>query len=584
MFDYVGNFPIPAHLLPQRLRSLLEPVGTDPTQRVEVSNFTEQQDSKKHRETVHMLMAVVAGDDNAMPILHSDDGVVAYGVPSLDGKGSLQSFSPNVSGHDYIVASWGNGLFYTYTLAEKVWMALGLSPRCIGNEDQRLVYDDLSLPEFGIAEGEVSLRYNFTPSRNVKWLMLNEYLRKYLWLRGGRGVRQFYYQGTLEDCPELRNIMNGEKIFSLEKPGGWFDGDLRETEDGLLLQIWATVVAVSCDLCHQQSADGLTWPGVTGKVTRASVNDIMSRDTKVYLDDRFLERYEKNSLYDSTPIEMHGTWLCSPSYLGQWSFTGCQRVGRNLIEVELRDLFKGVPDRETIHAHAYALDPDTAQQQDLKEEHIASKVDRFLTQILLLGENLSLLGGLLGIDKPESDLFGFSRKEIMANGWLHYPQVAKLAQTAPLDMTQQDFLARCKSLHEIWQKLPDGFLRQILIAVGVPRKSINTLGNLKLLQCLLNILTRFDENLESPDALKSIDEPEGWNVNNSQIAMLFVTYDLRIADAHEAVRKIDRLQDLKFDTATLHQGHGRALDFVFDGVINAFAAINGPLSRILART
>ncbi|MNP66847.1 hypothetical protein D3C76_1626040 [compost metagenome] len=47
--------------------------------------------------------------------------------------------------------------------------------------------------------------------------------------------------------------------------------------------------------------------------------------------------------------------------------------------------------------------------------------------------------------------------------------------------------------------------------------------------------------------------------------------------------KIERLQDQDFDTATLHQGYGRALDFVLDGVIDAFTAINSPLGRILAR-
>nr|BFE89938.1 hypothetical protein GCM10020185_04740 [Pseudomonas brassicacearum subsp. brassicacearum] len=90
-------------------------------------------------------------------------------------------------------------------------MALGLTPRCIGNEHQRVVYDDLSLPEFGVAEGEVSLQYNFKPSRDVNWFMSNEYLRRYLWMRGGRGVRQFFYQATLEDSPQLRELMDGKK-------------------------------------------------------------------------------------------------------------------------------------------------------------------------------------------------------------------------------------------------------------------------------------------------------------------------------------------------------------------------------------
>lgn len=583
MFDYVESFPIPADLLPQRLRSLLEPIGTDPLQRVEVSSFTETERPESNRETTHMLMAVVPDDGNAIPVLHSE-GVVAYGVPILSEKGSEKDFAPNVSRHDYIVASWGSSLFFTYNLAEKVWMALGLTPRCIGNEHQRVVYDDLSLPEFGVAEGEVSLQYHFKPSRDVKWFMSNEYLRKYLWLRGGRGVRQFFYEATLEDSPQLRNLMNGQRFVSLGKPESWLDCDLQETENGLLLQVRATVVAVSCELCPQQTADGLTWPGVAGAVTHASANNIMRNDTTIYLDDRFLERYEQNSLYGSTPVDMHGGWCCSPSYLGQWSFTGCRRVGRNLIEVELRDLYKGVPDRETLYAHAHALDPEIVKQRDLAEEHIVSKVDRFLGQMLSLGENLSWLGAALGIEKPAVELLGFSRKEVKADGWLNYPQVTKLAQVAPLDMTQQAFLARCKSMHEIWQKLPDGFLKQILEAVGVPRKSIANLGSLKLLQCLLNILTRFDENCEAPDALKSKEEPEGWNARSNDIAMLFVTYDLRIADAHDAVSKIvERLQDQDFDTATLHQGYGRALDFVLDGVINSFAAINRPLGRILGR-
>lgn len=63
---------------------------------------------------------------------------------------------------------------------------------------------------------------------------------------------------------------------------------------------------------------------------------------------------------------------------------------------------------------------------DLTEEHIVSKVDRFLGQILSLGENLSLLGAALGIEKPDVDLLdllGFSREEVKADGWLNYQQV-----------------------------------------------------------------------------------------------------------------------------------------------------------------
>lgn len=73
-------------------------------------------------------------------------------------------------------------------------------------------------------------------------------------------------------------------------------------------------------------------------------------------------------------------------------------------------------------------------------------------------------------------------------------------------------------------------------------------------------------------------------VRNPRVAMLFVTNDLRLADAHDSVGdSLQKLQDQGFDIASLHHGYGRALDFVMDGVVDSFAAINGPLQRILAR-
>ncbi|MEE4084261.1 hypothetical protein [Pseudomonas viridiflava] len=582
MMDYLAAFPLPEHLLPARLRELLLPIGTDPELRVEVSCFT---DNYQHgaQEAVYMLMAVVPDDGQPMPNLHTDQGQVAFSTPILRDKGSEKGFSPSVSGHDYIVASWSDGSFYSYHLAEKVWMALGLTPRCFGNEKQRLAYDDLGLPEFNVAEGEISAQYYFKASRHVQWRMSNDYLRRYLWLRGGRGVRQFYYKAQLEDGAELRAWMNGRPFVDLGEPGSWLDGDVRTNGGGLLLQVWATVEAVSCQLSPQQTAEGLHWPGIQGAVTHARANDIFNAAT-VYLDDRFLERYEQNHFYDTTPVNLHGFWHCGPSYLGQWAFTGCERVGRNLIRVQLRDLYKGVPDREILHAHVHALTPNQIDALDLGVEHIVAKVDRLLAQLLTLADNLSALASHLGIAKDAEDLIGFHRNEIKDNGWLHYPQLEKLAQVAPLAMTQQAFLARCKSIHELWQRLPNGFLKQLLHSAGIPRAQIANRASLKLLQTLLNILQRLEGDEEAVDAFKRAEPPEGWDDRNADLAMLFVANDLRIADAHDSVgESLQKLQDQGFDSASLHQGYGLALDFVLDGVITSFAAINTPLCRILAR-
>jgi hypothetical protein len=151
-------------------------------------------------------------------------------------------------------------------------------------------------------------------------------------------------------------------------------------------------------------------------------------------------------------------------------------------------------------------------------------------------------------------------------------------------MTQQAFLARCKQLHEILQKIPNGYLKSLLEKAGCPRGKINDLGLLKLLEALLNVLQRLNDDEESLDAFGSQREPEGWNARSPLIAPLFLNNDLRIADAHEAVGKcIQTLQEMGFDTGHLSDGYGLALDFVMDGVIRALESINSAMGQLLER-
>jgi hypothetical protein len=458
-----------------------------------------------------------------------------------------------------------------------------LTPRCLGNDLQRLAYDDLGLPEFGVAEGEVSSDYHWNLKRNVSWRMSNEYLRRYLWLRGARGVRAFYYSALLEDVPEVRAIMAGESHV-VRKPAegiAWYKLDIREHKGGLLLQLWASVEAVMPELCPEQSADGILWPGDPQPMTHARASALMGH-YPVYLDDRFLLKYEQSAFYDSTPVDVWGHWHCSPSYRGQWSFTECRRVGRNLIQVPMRELYKAKPDREILHARSFAIDPAALAHLDLGEEHVVGKVQRLLDVLLRLGDGLAALGATVGLNKSASELTGFHRAEVVANGWLTYPVLSRLAQVAPLDMTQQLFLARCKSLHEVWQRIPNGYLKSLLQRAGCSRAGVKDLGSLKLLQAVLNIVERLNIHEEASDAFASNQEPEGWSERNEAMAPLFLNNDLRIADAHEAMKEcLETLQRLGFDTANVNAGYGRAFDFVMDGVVNALEKVAAAIERLM---
>jgi len=585
--DYLSSFPIPVQVIPPRLRGLLEPVGLSPRQVVEVACFEESNPHGEEAEHLHLLMAVVPGADSGpIDVLgEAGSGVVEYSVPAGDRYGCSSEFSPSISGYDYIVAAWGDGSFYTFNLAEKVWMALGLTSRCVGNDQQRLVYDDLGLPEFGVAEGEVSSDYNWNLKRNVSWRMSNEYLRRYLWLRGARGVRVFYYSAQLANIPEIHAIMGGESHIVRKPAEGitWYELDIREHKGGLLLQLWASVEAVSSELCPEQSAEGILWPGDVKPMTHARANTLTGHHP-IYLDDRFLQKYEQSTFYDSTPVYIYEQWHCSPSYRGQWSFTECRRIGRNLIKVPMRELYKPKPDREIMHARSFAVDPADLAHVDLDAEHVVAKVQRLLDVLLRLGDGLAELGTIVGLKKTASELTGFDRAEVRANGWLAYPELSRLAQVAPLDMTQQMFLARCKSLHEVWQRVPNGYLKSLLEHAGCQRAAVKDLGSLKLLQALLNIVDRLNVQEEPSDVFASKQNPAGWNDYNTALAPLFLNNDLRIADAHESVEKcLDTLQRLGFDSANVNAGYGSALDFVMNGVIDALGTVCTAIERLLKR-
>lgn len=533
-----------------------------------------------------MVMAVVPEEqaDKVGVLNEAGDGAVMSSVPILRGKGDSKDFNPSISGFDYVVAVWADGSFRSYHLAEKVWMALGLTPRSIGGDQQRLVYDDLGEPVFDVAEGEISSEFYFTSSRPVQWLMSNAYLRRYLWMRGAVGMRVFFYQARIPSTPELRALMQGKAHWGTSPAGGWYELDIREYEGELLLQLWASVVAVSCELTPEPTADGLVWPDIPAPVTKRLANSMLA-GPYVYLDDKFLERYEQNSYYRLMPRESHGnSWSCSPAYKGQWSFSHCIRVGRNLVQVPIRELYKGVIDREVVHAHRYALSNAQRAHLELDEEHIVSKTNRLVLQLLLLGDQFRVLGDTLGITLTAPEWVGLDREEVGAEGWLAYPQVRRLANVAPLDMSQQAFLSRCKTLHEVLQKIPNGPLRRIVLAAGGPKPEIEKLGSLKLLQALLNVAQHLDEQQESVKAWKSGAASEVWALRDSALTALFLNNDLRIADAHDAIAKcLQALQAMGFDTASLNVGYGRALDFVMDSVINSITAINDTLRSLLSR-
>jgi len=463
-----------------------------------------------------------------------------------------------------------------------VWMALGLTPRCEGNEQQRIIYDDLCEPAFNVVEGEVSSTYFYEQSRNVSWKMNNSYLRRYLWMRGCQGVRTFFYETYLEDTDEVRTVMNGQSHVEINKRDSvaWYEIDIREDQGKFLLQTWASVLALKPELCPEQTAESLAWPGVEHPVSREIANRISEI---VYFDDKLLEKYEQNYQFKCIPYQYYESWIHCPSYHGRWAFAGFRRVGRNLLKAEVKDIYKGVPDSQILHAHKYVMSIDEARGYDANEEHMPSKVKRFVDVFLCLGDMLSRLGSSVKIDCSGADIIQIDKYVLRDSGMSAYPIICKLAHVVPLEMTQQEFLARCKILHEIISRINEGFLNSLVQCAGCKPHSISKFRSLKLLQVVLNIVADLNRRGKEVSAFMSDDEPDNWKENNSKLAAIFINNDLRIVDAHMTNECLQKLQRLGFDTASVNSGYGKAMDFIMDSVIKSLEFLVSQIIILLKR-
>ena len=587
IIDYINEFPLPMSCVPLTLKSLLSQESVDISDsKINVTTRFEKNQYRNGYEHLQMLMACIPEKDiQSLKVLpESAEGTVKSSTPICDEVGGIYPIQTNVSGYDYIVASWGDGARYSYNLAEKVWMTLGLSPRVIGNDEQKIIYDDLSLPIIGVSEGDVASEFEFNLKRDVYWTMRNDYLRKYLWMTGCYGVRVFFYEAYLDDSAEVQQLLNGDSYYNRVIGNGWGELDIREVDGKLLLQLWASAVAISPVLCNEQDIYSLIWPGDSQPITRKQVRDIRS-NKYAYLDDRFLEKYEKNKVFNAVPFKVDSNFSSSPSYKGQWAFRDCKRVGRNIIKVPFYELYRGIPDQEVYHAHQYAVSEEEFIARDSAEEHIVSKVDRLLLQLIELSESLPKLvkatNGeiILAIQFSE-----FDRGSYHNEGFGEFPIIQRMAQIVPLDMYQQDFLSRCKTLNEIIVRLKVGTLKRVLRTLGASKNDVADLQGLKLLQGILNILEHLNEQLEDESALADSAKMIDWKKINPTMAPLFVNNELRNAESHESIEEaIQVLEKLGLDTSTVSSGYGKALDFLLDGVIDSIKSINRNITDVLNR-
>lgn len=584
---WLDGFPIPSVLLPPRFKELVGEVSiANPEAQVEIVARLELDRHGPEREDLLMQTAVVPVDqvsDLRELRRKCEFSHVSSSLSGVERYGEAAEFSPSIGGHDYLVASWGSNSFFTYNLSEKVWMGLGLSARTLGGDHQSIVYDDLVLPLMGVARGEASSQYYYQSSRDVTWTIRNDYVRRYLWMRGAMGVRVFYYSKLLPPKAELLKVLGGKNRFGQEAEDGRYELDLLVDDHGVLMQVWGVAPVLAPQLCAVADAEALIWPGFEGPMTSERARGPFAEPAMVHLSDEFLDRYEQDAMFDSGAVQAGAHWYVGPRYGGQWAFSDCVRVGRNAIRVPLRKLYEGLPDREIIHAHRFALGPAAVAAIKPDQPHVAELTKRIVAALLDLGECVAALGDRIGVVVDADHFLRLSRTDIVANQWLNYPELRRLSRVAPLNMTQSAFLSRCKSLSELIGRLSGKPLKAILRHCGCSAEDLRNLRSLRLLQAILTISQEINACGGDWTSLQGSSAEVDWKANNPDMTPIVMVNELRNAEAHENLENImEAIAALDIDTAFLNEGYGAALDHVFHRCAETLQLVSDQLRGLLA--
>lgn len=549
-----------------------------------------------HRHVFSALVPVAELDEVKKKLARFEDGVQTSGPhPSAS---LMHPYTPKFwietegsprSTYEPLVLSWRSHDKTVLQLDPGFAMTYGLVPRSIGNGEMR--WDDPTGPVYDIATVSAPSVWKFPSGTAASVTVRRDYLQDYLTLRQ-MALVQVYGEmrwGRTDGAIETR--LAGTEGVDIEFPDRRYALRRSWDDKGIIAaQVWgARVIAEPDGLPISENAlekDGLLWPGYKDPVTDAAAMRMSVLDT-AYVSDTVLAGYEGRPEFLVNPKSG------SVGFGTQWSVGFCDRIGRDLIKVELKKLYEGTPPHITRdwHRHAVAPPSETALERMANERDVGTRSEELVFALVALGESLSRLAEavpLAGLS-PE-DFVGLRRKALEYHGWWTFDIIEPIARHIPQTLTEDSFLDRCMVLNKlVTEGLSEKSLRLVLRALGVPEEPLEKLRALKLLDALVCMAQLAEaKGLELPRQGKEVwQRLQRDGTDPAQpIDHLFALYELRVLAGHRASNRRERLaKELKRFNLTLGglgSGHGLLLDGVYDWVIRDLEAAKNKINTALA--
>jgi hypothetical protein len=441
-------------------------------------------------------------------------------------------------------------------------------------------WDDPAGPVRDIVKVSAPSVYSFPKRTHASVSICREYLQDYLTLRKKALVQSFWEKRFSSTDREIEERLGSEECVDLDTPNRRLRLCRLDPQVVITEASAGRVLALPGPLPISKDplgSEGLIWPGFDGPVSHARAMSMRPSDC-VYVDDSVLAAYEGRPDFSVAPE------TGAVSFGTRWRVGYCRRVGRNLIKLELKKLYEGVPVAVTRHWHKFAVEspPPEAYAAIFNEPNIGKRAKTLIYAIVNLGENLAALARAVGLPGLAPDNFvGLRRSDLDYKGWWRFPAAEAIGRHVPLNMPVDAFLDRCLSINKLAvEGLVERSLRKTLHAMGVPPKEIEKLGTLKLLDCVVRTCqVACASGLRLTISGGEISQRLSKNGTHlpQPIPQMFALYDMRVLKVHSSndQKKLAAcLERFRIDPSEAVAGYGMILDRMYDALIAEIASVN----------
>ena len=536
--------------------------------------------AEKYQST-HVIAALVP-NEQVKKALDFKGFVSAHVESSGDIYWGEEEFTPwfkvelNNTNFEPLVLHWQCGANYLSSaiIDPKFCMTYQLCPRL---EGEKIIWDDRSKPEYRIAQQTVSNRYDWGSYEQVAEVKIRkDYIDRYLSIR--KATLILLFDSQIKIPAEKQNKVSSKNQYYEENftqgQGRLSYSRDRSSEEVFVILSYAAVQLKS-NISSEDEYEGeraIAWPGDSEPMTYRRATGFDNDYEYAFFKEEILSEYQKDPDIEVNPLSF-------VKYGGQWSL-GFSRVGRNHIQVRMKELYQDINTMTRNRWHRYAVLPSLVSHIS-DEENIGSRTKNLYEAYKSFCETLADVSWSMGVAVGIEEISGIDFRKLEYNGWWTNPYLNTLAFYAPENMSEDEFLKRCTNLEKSLEHLKPAPLKQILSALGIQGNKINSLQRNKLIQALLN-LAQYAKSQGLSYGTITANQAEGVILDrNPIVSSLFWLNDLRQYASHNKDTNsgdyISLIANLGANKQT--REWGKILDKIYDLIIQSLEELTDALQN-----